>query len=376
MNMPKVAIVHEWLVDRSGSEKVVEQILEIYPDAALFAIVEYLPQELKWFIKNKKVTTSFVQKLPFSKTSYRNYFPLMPIAVEQFDLSEFDLVISSNHAVSKGVLTSSEQLHVCYCHSPIRYAWDLYHQYIFESGLKKGLKGMLAKFFLHYLRLWDISAVNRVDFFVANSSFIAKRIKKVYNRKSTVIYPPVNVDEFSLCAQKEDFYITVSRFVPYKKIDLIVQAFSKMPNRKLIVIGDGPDFKKISRTKFDNVQFLGFQKSEVVKAYMQRAKCFVFASIEDFGITPVEAMACGTPVIALKKGGARETVIDGVTGIFFNEQHEKSIRDAVSRFEELPIFDSVKIREHAEKFSNNRFRNQFKKFVEDKISEFNSTYHS
>lgn len=374
--MPKVAIVHEWLVDRSGSEKVVEQILEIYPDAALFAIVEYLPQELKWFIKNKKVTTSFVQKLPFSKTSYRNYFPLMPIAVEQFDLSEFDLVISSNHAVSKGVLTSSEQLHVCYCHSPIRYAWDLYHQYIFESGLKKGLKGMLAKFFLHYLRLWDISAVNRVDFFVANSSFIAKRIKKVYNRKSTVIYPPVNVDEFSLCAQKEDFYITVSRFVPYKKIDLIVQAFSKMPNRKLIVIGDGPDFKKISRTKFDNVQFLGFQKSEVVKAYMQRAKCFVFASIEDFGITPVEAMACGTPVIALKKGGARETVIDGVTGIFFNEQHEKSIRDAVSRFEELPIFDSVKIREHAEKFSNNRFRNQFKKFVEDKISEFNSTYHS
>lgn len=365
--------MHEWLVDRSGSEKVVEQILEIFPDASLFAIVEYLPQELKWFIKNKKVTTSFVQNLPFSKTSYRNYFPVMPIAIEQFDLREFDLVISSNHAVSKGVLTSSEQLHISYCHSPIRYAWDLYHQYIIESGLKKGVKGMLAKFFLHYLRLWDISAVNRVDFFVANSKFISKRIKKTYGRNSTVIYPPVNVDEFSLSTQKEDFYLTVSRFVPYKKIDLIVHAFSNMPNRKLIVIGDGPDFKKISKAEFNNIQFMGFQKSEVVKTYMQKAKCFVFASIEDFGITPVEAMACGTPIIALKKGGACETVIDGVTGVFFDDQDEVSLRDAVDRFEGLLEFDFVKIRQHAEKFSNNRFRNEFKNFVEDRMNEFNSS---
>ncbi|MBC5992112.1 glycosyltransferase family 4 protein [Pontibacter cellulosilyticus] len=364
----KVAIVHEWFVEYAGSEKVVEQLLNIYPDADLFAVIEYLPEHHKKHIQNKKVKTTFIQKLPFVKSQYRNYIALMPLAIEQLDVSLYDLVISSSHAVAKGVITHSNQLHICYCHSPVRYAWDLYHQYLRESGLTKGIKGFIAKLILHYLRIWDLTTVNRVDFFIANSGYIAKRISKVYNREATIIYPPVNVNEFSLEEHKEDYYVTASRMVPYKKMDMIVEAFSLMPDKKLVVIGDGPDFNKIKSKVTSNIALLGFQEFSVLKSYMQKAKAFVFAAEEDFGITPVEAQACGTPVIAYGKGGASESIIHGVTGLHFREQTKESLIGAISYFESGKVkFDPLIIRENAERFSEGEFRSKIKDYISAKL---------
>ena len=370
MSPYKVAVVHEWLVDHSGSEKVLEQILQVFPDADLFSVVEFLPDEFKHFIQHKKVHTTFIQRLPFARKHYRNYLPLMPLAIEQLDVSGYDIVISNSHAVAKGVITSSDQLHLCYCHSPIRYAWDLYHQYLREAGLTRGLKGLLAKAFLHYLRQWDLSTANRIDFFVANSHYIARRIDKVYRRSSTVIHPPVDVEGFSLSPQKEDFFLTASRFVPYKRMDLIVRAFAAMPEKKLIVIGDGPDFEKVRTVASDNVELLGFQPFNVLKDHMQRARAFIFAADEDFGMIPVEAQACGTPVIAYRKGGALETVIEGKTGVFFSEQEISAITGAVAKFcDSEGVFDPQLIRAHAESFSVQKFRAQFEDFVDEKADQ-------
>ncbi|MEW5923014.1 MAG: glycosyltransferase family 4 protein [Candidatus Zixiibacteriota bacterium] len=360
----RVAIVHEWFVDYSGSERVVEQMLNLFPQADLFAQVEFLPDNLKWFIRNKKVKTSLIHKLPYAKTKYRSYLPLMPFAVEQFDLSGYDLVISSSHAVAKGVITGPDQLHVCMCYSPMRYAWDLTHQYLRESNLTKGLKSWLTRFILHRIRLWDYRTANGVDRFIAISDYIRRRIKKVYGREAAVIYPPVDVDNFALHTQKEDFYLTASRMVPYKKIDTIVEAFSMMPDKKLIVIGNGPDFVKIKRKATDNIQFLGFQPTEILKNYLQRAKAFVFAAEEDFGILPIEAQACGTPVIAYNAGGVRETVIDGVTGIFFDRQESSAIVDAVRQFDNFRPFNPYIIRDNAIRFSTAHFRENFETFMD------------
>ncbi len=292
----------------------------------------------------------------------------MPLAIEQLDLSEYDLIISSSHAVAKGVITNANQLHICYCHSPIRYAWDLYHQYMQESGLNRGLKGKIAKLVLHYMRIWDYTTANRVDYFVANSQYIARRIRKVYNKEATVIYPPVDVDSFTMFPDKEDFYFTASRFVPYKKIDLIVEAFSLLPDKKLIVIGDGPDFNKVKAKATANVSLLGYQSFQVLKDHLQRAKAFVFAAEEDFGIIPVEAQACGTPVIAFGRGGACETVIDGVTGILYKEQTVKSLTDAIKKFDQnAALLEAAVIRENAEKFSAVTFRNKINKFIQHKL---------
>jgi len=359
----KVAIVHEWFVDYSGSERVVEQMLNLFPQADLYAQVEFLPDDLKGFIQNKKVTTSFIQKLPKAKTKYRSYLPLMPLAVEQFDLSEYDLIISSSHAVAKGVITGPDQLHICMCYSPMRYAWDLTHQYLKESGLTKGLKSWLARYILHRIRMWDYRTANGVDQFIAISDYIARRIRKVYGRESTVIYPPVDVRNFSLQIEKEDFYLAASRMVPYKKIDIIVEAFAKMPDKKLIVIGDGPELTKIRSKASDNIEFLGFQPTPVLRDYLQRAKAFVFAAEEDFGIIPIEAQACGTPVIAYARGGAQETVIDGITGLFFGRQTANSVIDAIRRFELNRWFEPKKIRANAERFSIERFGRNFKTFM-------------
>jgi glycosyltransferase involved in cell wall biosynthesis len=368
---PKIAIVHEWFVDYSGSEKVVEQFIKVFPDSKLFALIEFLPPTLKHFINNKNVETSFIQHLPFAKKKYRNYLALMPLAVEQLDVSAADIVISSSHAVSKGVLTNSSQLSICYCHSPVRYAWDLYHQYLKETNLNKGIKGFLAKIILHYIRNWDLNTSNRVDYFIANSQYVARRIKKIYNREATVIYPPVNIDKFSLCVQKEDFYLTSSRLVPYKKLDIIISAFSKLPNKRLIVIGEGPDYKKLRKMATKNVQILGYQTFEILKGYMQKAKAFIFAADEDFGITPVEAQACGTPVIAYKKGGCLETILEFETGLFFKEQTTESVLEAIHIFEERKDgFIPSNIRKHAEKFSEGRFRTEIQNFVLEKYQLF------
>lgn len=369
----KIAIVHDWITEYSGAEKVLEQMLNVFPDADLYSTIDFLPENLRWCIKHKKVNTTFIQKLPFAKKIYRNYFPLMPFAIEQLDLSGYDIIISSNYAVAKGVLTHSEQLHVCYCHSPVRYAWDLYHQYMREANLKiRTPKGLLAKLSLHYLRLWDVATANKVDYFVANSNFIGKRIRRVYHRFSKTIYPPVNIESFKLYTEKGDYYITASRFVPYKKIDLIVEAFADMPDKKLLVLGDGPDFKKISAHQAPNIQFLGYQPFENLISYIQKSKGFVFAALEDFGIAPVEAMACGTPVIAFKGGGTMETVKDGVTGIFFDKQEKESLKEAILRFE-AHTFDYHAVSAHAKQFSEERFRVEFSEYVEKCYHKFFNT---
>lgn len=369
----KVAIIHDWLVTYAGSEKVLEQLLAIYPDADLFSLVDFIDKGKRNFILNKSVNTSFIQKLPFAKKKFRSYLPFMPMAIEQLDVSKYDMIISSSHAVAKGVITGPDQLHISYVHSPIRYAWDLQHQYLKESGLDRGMKGWIAKAILHYIRNWDYRTANGVDYFVANSKFIARRIWKVYRREADVIYPPVDVSAFSFCDKKEDFYLTASRMVPYKKIDLIVEAFSQMPDKKLVVIGDGPDFHKIKAKSGSNVELLGYQPFEVLRDYMQRAKAFVFASQEDFGITPVEAQACGTPVIAYGKGGALETIrgygqVEKPTGLFFEEQTVKSLIHSIKSFEN--ISDDIKYedcRENALRFSPERFKKEFEDYVNSKL---------
>lgn len=370
----KIAIVHEWFDSYAGSEKVLEQMLKVYPEADLFAVVDFLPQNKRWFIQNKNVTTTFIQKLPKAKNKFRKYLPLMPLAIEQLDLRKYDLVISNSHCVAKGVITGPNQLHISYVHSPIRYAWDLQQQYLEEVNLQHGLKGWVAKIILHYMRLWDSRTGNNVDYFISNSKYIAKRIQKCYRRTAQVIYPPVAVNDFTICKQKEDYYLTASRMVPYKKMDLIVEAFSKMTDKKLIVIGDGTQFEKVKSQakKFENIVLLGYQPFEVLKEKMQKAKAFVFVAEEDFGIVPVEAQACGTPVIAYGKGGALETVInydkENPTGIFFKEQTADSIVNAVKIFEKnIKLFKPENCRKNAERFSAARFRNEFKQFIENKI---------
>ncbi|HCD7943394.1 TPA: glycosyltransferase [Klebsiella michiganensis] len=299
----------------------------------------------------------------------------MPLAIEQLDVSKHDIILSSSHAVAKGILTGPDQLHISYVHSPIRYAWDLQHQYLREAGLSKGLKATLARWLLHKIRIWDCRTANGVDHFIANSQFIARRIKKVYGRKADVIYPAVDVERFALQTNKQDYYMTASRMVPYKRMDLIVEAFSHMPTKRLVVIGDGPEMNKIKSKATNNIEILGYQPNDVMQKYMSEAKAFVFAAEEDFGITPVEAQACGTPVIAYGKGGALETIIsiekEDPTGLFFYKQDVESLVEAISKFELSR--DSIlpeNCRANALKFSAERFREEIKHYVEQKWKDF------
>ncbi|WP_287373939.1 glycosyltransferase family 4 protein [Prosthecochloris sp.] len=372
----RVAIIHDWLVTWAGSEKVLEQIIECFPQADVFSVVDFLSDSEREAIAGKHVTTTFIQKLPKARTHYQLYLPLMPLAIEQLDLSGYDLVLSSSHAVAKGVLTGPDQLHISYIHSPIRYAWDLQHQYLREAGLNKGIKSMLARMMMHYMRLWDVRTVHSVDSYVANSEFIKRRIQKAYGRQATVIYPPVDVSAFSFCEDKEDFYLTASRMVPYKKMSMIVEAFQVVPDKRLIVIGDGPEMDKCREKAGVNVEFLGWQPFDVLSDHMQRAKAFVFAAEEDFGITPVEAQACGTPVIAFGKGGGLES-IRGLehkhpTGLFFYEQTPNSLLDALMRFERdaLERISNKACRENAMRFRPECFRNEFTCLVEKEIERF------
>jgi glycosyltransferase involved in cell wall biosynthesis len=310
------------------------------------------------------VKTSFIQRLPYAKKKYRGYLPLMPLAIEQFDLSGYDLVLSSSHAVAKGVLVGPDQTHVSYVHSPIRYAWDLQHQYLREARLEHGPRSWAARMLLHYLRNWDARSANGVDRMIANSQFVARRIMKSYRREAAVIPPPVDVQAFEVGDKKDDFYLTASRMVPYKRIDMIVEAFASMPDRKLVVIGDGPQMDLVRSKATPNVSILGYQSFEVLKDHMQRAKAFVYAAEEDFGIAIVEAQACGTPVIAYGKGGALESVIPlgspGATGLHFTTQTPASLCEAVERFEDCShAFTTVACRRNAERFGAADFRRRF-----------------
>ncbi|EMO4451702.1 glycosyltransferase family 4 protein [Klebsiella michiganensis] len=370
-----IGIIADWLVTYAGSEKVIKEFIEIYPEAELYSVVDFLSDKDRELFKGKKAKTTYIQKFPKAKTKYQKYLPLMPMAIEQLDVSQHGIILSSSHAVSKGVITGPDQLHICYVHSPIRYAWDLQHQYLREAGLDKGAKGLIARWLLHKIRLWDYRTANGVDHFIANSHFIARRIHKVYGRKADVIYPPVDVERFSLCDQKEDYYFTASRMVPYKKMDLIVEAFSRMPDKKLIVIGDGSEMMKIKAKATENIEILGYQPNSVMEQHMQRAKAFIFAAEEDFGITPVEAQACGTPVIAFGKGGALETIrpygVDKPTGLFFDKQEVTSLIDAISEFDlKSDMFTPENCRENALRFSVDRFRYEIENYVNMKWNLF------
>lgn len=371
----RVAIVHDWLSAYAGAEKVLASILESFPDADLFCLVDFLPEEDRKRLGGKKAMTSFLQGFPFAKRHYRLYVPLMPLAVEQFNLKSYDLIISSSHAVAKGVLTGPNQLHISYVHTPMRYAWDLQHQYLEESGLQKGARGIFAKLLLHYLRIWDRNSVSCVDQVIANSCFTQKRIQKIYNRDSVVVYPPVDTVSNVPGKMKEDFYLTVSRLVPYKKVGLLVEAFSEMPNKQLVVIGDGPQMSKIKSKCSANVTIMGYQSSDVARDYMQRARAFLFAAEEDFGITPIEAQSCGTPVICYGRGGCLETVrgIDGEdpTGVFFQEQTKAAVRQAISDFEtnEHQLLPE-NCRKNALRFSAAEFREHFEDYVKTAWQEF------
>ncbi len=355
----RVAIIHEWLVTYAGSEKVTAELLALFPRAEVFTTVDFLPADQRAFLRGRPVHTTFIQRLPFAKRKYRGYLPLMPLAIEQFDLSGFDLVLSSSHAVAKGVLTGPDQPHICYCHTPARYAWDLQARYLAEAGLGWGLRGLLARWLLHRFRQWDTRAALGVDHFIANSRYIGRRIAKSYRRESTVIHPPVDVERFTPDDQpREDVFLAASRVVPYKRLDLLVEAFKLMPDRRLQVIGDGPGLAKLHQLAGPNVEILGWQPDAVLRERMRRCRAFLFAAEEDFGIIPVEALACGTPVIAYGRGGSCETLVEGVTGTFFPEQTVASVRDAVERFCAQPAADPAACRHQAEKFSIPRFRTE------------------
>ena len=373
--MVRIAVVCDWLVTYAGAERVLEQIVKLYPEADLYALVDFLPEGERAFLQGKVPGTTFLQGMPLARKKYQSYLPLMPLAIEQLDLSGYDVVISSSHAVAKGVLTGPDQLHISYIHSPIRYAWDMQHQYLRESGLEGSFKGWLARLILHYIRIWDSRTANGVDAFLANSRFIARRIRKCYGRDADVIYPPVDVEAYALCDKKEDYYLTASRMTPYKKVGLIVEAFNGMPEKRLVVIGDGTEFEKVRRIAGENVTLMGRQPFEVLRERMQHAKAFVFAAEEDFGIVPVEAQACGTPVIAYGRGGALETVRDlgdegkAPTGLFFYQQTPEAIREAVRRFEEAGGFSPAVCRKQAEGFAPQRFQREFRQFLEERWAE-------
>lgn len=358
----KVAVVHDWFTSKAGGENCVEEILSIFPQADIYCLVDFMPEDERAFMDRHRIETSFIQRLPRARRSYRSYLPLMPIAIEQFDLTPYDLVISTSSAVAKGVITGPDQRHLCYIFSPIRYAWDLQHTYLKEAGLTRGLKSAVARVILHYIRMWDVRTAAGVDAFLAISDFVAARVWKTYRRESTVVYPPVDLDRFPLDeAPREDYYVTASRMVPYKRIPMIVEAFARMPDRRLVVIGDGPDMAAVRKIAAPNVEVLGRQPGDVLRYHLSRARGFIFAAEEDFGIAPIEAQACGTPVLALARGAARETIRgytdEGRTGFFFPEQTVESLVEAVRRYEpQLATIRPTDCRANAARFSADAFR--------------------
>ena len=376
----KTAIVHDWILDIGGSEACLEQIYRLYP-SDVYTLLMQEQSVCQLGIDPSRVRPSVLQKCPRAAKHHRWYLPLFPLVVEQFDLSEYDVVISSSHAVAKGVLTNAHQLHICYCHTPSRYAWDLFHLYLRESGLDKGLRGQLAALLLHYFRLWDVASAHRADLFIANSRYIARRIKKIYGREATVIHPPVDVHQYSVSSRKEDYYLTVSRMVPYKRMELIVDTFSGLPDKKLVIIGDGPGLSRIRSKAAKNVEVLGRQPFDALKDHLRRAKAFIIAAEEDFGIAPVEAQACGTPVIAYGRGGVLDTIVplkdprdrgqetdEQPTGVFFYQQTTDALASAIRFFEKhQQEFDGHAIRERSLRFSAERFQQEFKQFVETAV---------
>lgn len=374
------ALVHEWLTPEAtgGSELVVQAILQNL-HADIYALIDFESTNPQSYLYQRQIGTTFLQKFPLARFGVQKYLPLLPLAIEQLDLRKYDVILSSSHAVAKGVLTTPHQLHICYCHTPMRYAWDLTFDYLQGSRVGRGLPGYLTRYLLHRIRQWDTISANRVDYFIANSKHTARRIWRCYRRQAEVIYPPVNIERFALREQKEDFYLTVSRLVSYKKVSLIVRAFNQM-GKPLIVIGTGPELQKLSKLAQPNVQILGSVPNSVVEDYMAAAKAFVYSACEDFGIALVEAQACGTPAIAYGVGGARETVKDirehpqDGTGVLFSPQTEAALVEAVQTFETYQDkFDPVMARSQAVKFGPNIFQQRYQTFVQQCVEQFDAS---
>ena len=372
-----IALVHEWLTPKAtgGSELVVQEILR-FLNADVYALIDFESSQPDSYFAGRQIGTTFLQHFPRAESGVQKYLPFLPLAIEQLDLHAYDVILSSSHCVAKGVLTSAHQLHICYCHAPLRYAWDLTFDYLNNSRAGRGLPGWLTRYLLHRLRQWDVITANRVDYFIANSHNTARRIWRCYRRTAEVIYPPVNTDRFQFQPQKEDYYLTVSRLVSYKKIALIVEAFNQS-GQPLVVIGEGTELPKIRRLAKANVQVLGWQPNDVVERYMAHAKAFVYAAYEDFGIAPVEAQACGTPVIAFGAGGTLETIRDirshgeKGTGILFPQQSVASLVDAIAEFQEYQDqFHPEVIRAHALCFSPETFQSRYLDFVGQAYQEF------
>ncbi len=367
----RVAIVHEWLDTFAGSERVLEQLLRCFPSADLFAVVDFMPESDRGFLQGRKVRTTFVQRLPFAGRYFRHYLGLMPIAIQQLNLTGYDLVISSSHAVAKGVITGPDQVHISYVHSPMRYVWDLQHQYLHQMGIDRGLKSIYARWLFGRLRNWDVSTAHQVDHFIANSSYIARRIRRTYRRDAVVIHPPVDVDRFVPGGQKEDFFLLACRFVPYKRAEVVVESFARRRDRRLVVVGGGPEADRVigAAQGAPNIEFVGIVGQPVLIDLMQRARAFVFAAEEDFGITLVEAQACGTPVIAYGCGGAADIIMteeaDPPTGFLFDRQDPEAIVEAVDRFETIePKITGEACRANALRFSEARFRDEIMRVVD------------
>ncbi len=354
----RVAIVHEWLTIYGGSERVVEEIHKLFPEAPIYTLV-YDEDNMPERFKEYDIRTTFIQKMPFAKKKYPNYLPLMPRAFEALDLTEYDLVLSSSTACAKGVITRSDAIHICYCHTPMRYAWEFYYEY--TRNMNK-MKRFIIAFFMHKIRMWDRLAADRVDYFIANSNYIKGRIDKYYRRKAEVIFPPVNTHLYHI-EEKEDFYLIVSRLVTYKRVDLAVEAFNEL-GLPLIIIGSGPEEKKLKAMAKDNIKFLGRLTDEEIVNYYSKSKAFVFPGEEDFGITPIESQASGTPVIAYGRGGVLDTVRDNFSGILFYEQTVKELMNAIKAFEMSGVrWSAEEIKANSEEFSVLHFKQNFSNYV-------------
>lgn len=368
----KVALIHDWLPFMGGAERVLTNFLELYPDSPIYTTVAN-KEKLDSPLKEADIRVSDLQKGKKSINNHRKLFPFMPTAIESFNLNEYDIVLSSSSSVAKGVITNPNTMHICYCHSPMRYGWEFSYEYAGKMAGKSRLVNKALNYFLSGMRLWDNSSSDRVDYFIANSENVAKRIWKHYRRESVVIHPPVRCNLFKPSDIDEDYFLILSRLQEYKKIDVAVEAFNKN-GLPLVIIGDGPEREKLEKMAKSNIKFLGRQPDDVIKDYYSKCKAFIFPGEEDFGITPLEAQASGRPVIAYGKGGALETVINGITGVFFYEQNEESLNEAINKFNNIE-FDKLKIRKHAEKFDEEIFKSKIEKFINECYIEFKENKH-
>jgi glycosyltransferase involved in cell wall biosynthesis len=372
---PRVAIIHDWLYTLGGAEKVLRAIIRCFPGATVYALFDLLTDAQRAKVGHAWTETSFLQRMPGIARWHRLYLPLMPLAVEQLDLSKYDLIITSSYAVAKGVLTGPDQLHLAYVHSPMRYAWDLQHQYLREAGLDSGLRGWIARILLHRIRIWDSRTAHGIDGWITNSHFVARRIRKVYGKEAVVIPPPVDVPAACPAAcDKGDYFLTASRLVPQKHTRAIVQAFALLPDERLIVAGEGPEKDKLCRIAGRNVEFRGFVPDQQLRQLMRDARAFLFAAEEDFGIAPLEAQSEGTPVIALGRGAARETVVGSGpvrTGLFFDHPEPAEIAAAVTDFlRSRTAYSPYECWRNAARFSEERFNSAFTAHVRREMAKF------